>query len=66
MFGRFRIAPAGVDYQRRVAIDEVLVEAVVVGGEQHADGGGQGCGRQRHGGQVKVKLVYPEEGACWC
>ena len=36
---RFLVAPAGVDDQRRVALDQRVVEAVVVGGEQHSVGG---------------------------
>lgn len=58
---RLLIAPAGVDDERCRALDEFEVEAVMIGGEQHAVGGGQGCGRERHGFQVEVVSAHLDE-----
>ena len=42
MLGRFLVAGPRVDNEPGVGLDQVVVEAVMIGREQHAVGAGQG------------------------
>ena len=42
-------------------LDEVVIEAVLVGGEQHEVGGCQVRERVQHGGQVEAILALPQK-----
>ncbi len=59
MLGRFAVTPAGVDNQTAMSLDQVVVEAVVVGGEQDAVGGCEYLSGQSNGFQVSSLPRFP-------
>lgn len=55
--GRIEITAPAVDDQLRVLLDEIVVEPVMVGGDQHAIEAGNVFGRQLNACEVEMAMV---------